>query len=89
MESANIASVNEIMMYLTSVMRGETSSSVVVVEGEGEGCSSARLMDKPPDEKEKLKAAEMLGKKYGLFTDKHKVEANGTVIITGADELEQ
>jgi len=27
-------------------------------------------MEKAPDEKERLKAAELLGKRYGLYTDK-------------------
>ena len=64
------------LQYLTSVMRGTTQSAVVVVEGEGDGVSSARLMDKTPDEKEKLKAAELLGKRYGAFTDKVEVGAD-------------
>ena len=74
--SAKIADQEEVLQYLTSVMRGETQSAVVVVEGEGDGVSCARLMDKTPDEKEKLKAAELLGKRYGAFTDKVEVGAD-------------
>lgn len=74
--SAKIADQTEVLQYLTSVMRGETQSTVVVVEGEGDGVSCARLMDKTPDEKEKLKAAELLGKRYGAFTDKVEVGAD-------------
>ena len=74
--SAKIADQEEVLQYLTSVMRGETQSAVVVVEGEGDGVSSARLLDKTPDEKEKLKAAELLGKRYGSFTEKVEVEAD-------------
>lgn len=69
-ESKLIASQDEVLKYLTSVLRGETQSEIVVVEGTGEGCSEARTMDKAPDEKERLKAAELLGKRYGLFKDK-------------------
>ena len=61
---------------------------MVVVEGCGEGCSSAKLVEKPPDEKERLKAAEMLGKVHGMFTDKVKVEGEIPVVISGGDELE-
>ena len=74
--SAKIADQTEVLQYLTSVMRGETQSAVVVVEGEGDGVSCARLIDKTPDEKEKLKAAELLGKRYGAFTEKVEVEAD-------------
>lgn len=69
-EEALIAKQDEVLKYLTAVMRGESESKVIVVEGDGDGVSSARLMDKPPDEKERLRAAELLGKRYGTFTDK-------------------
>ena len=55
-------------------MRGESQSEVVVVEGVGEGCSEAKRIDKSPDEKERLKAAELLGKRYRLFTEKIEVK---------------
>ena len=74
--SAKIADQTEVLQYLTSVMRGTSQSAVVVIEGDGDGVSSARLMDKAPDEKEKLKAAELLGKRYGAFTDKVEVGAD-------------
>lgn len=70
-----IADVKEIMIYLTSVLRGESESEIVVIEGTGDGCSDARRMSKAPDEKERLKAAELLGKRYGLF--KEKLEVSG------------
>lgn len=69
-KSALIADQNEVLEYLTSVMRGESRSSVVVVENTGDFMSAAREMEKAPDEKERLKAAELLGKRYGLYTDK-------------------
>lgn len=70
------------------MLRGETQSEIVVVEGVGEGCSEARRLQKLPDEKERLKAAELLGKRMGLFKDKLDVTANAPVIISGGDELE-
>ena len=81
-----IADATEVMMYLTSVLRGESSSEVVVVEGCGEGYSEARTMDKAPDEKEKLKAAELLGKRYGIFTDKVNLEVEPVVIVNDLKE---
>ena len=68
--SDKIADAKEVMEYLTSVMRGESESEIVVIEGTGEGCSDARRMNKAPDEKERLKAAELLAKRYGLLTGK-------------------
>ena len=45
-------------------------------------------MKKAPSEKDRLKAAELLGKRYNLFSDKMKVDVALPVIISGADELE-
>lgn len=82
------ADAKEVMEYLTSVMRGESTASVVVVEGYGEGCSEAKIIEKPPDEKERLKAAELLGKRYAMFTDKVKAEGAIPVVISGGEALE-
>lgn len=79
--STKTADAAEVMEYLTSVMRGESEAAVVVVEGTGDGCSTARTVRKPPDEKERLKAAELLGKRFGLFTDKLETNAPVTIVI--------
>lgn len=75
-EDAKIADATEVMKYLTSVVRKESRAQVVVVEGIGEGCSSARLMEKPPDEKEALDAAKTLAKIYGLEKNNLNVNAD-------------
>lgn len=69
-EKELIADQNEVLKYLTSVIRGQSRSSVVVVENIGDYMSEAREMEKAPDEKERLKAAELLGKAHGIFTDR-------------------
>ena len=89
-ESSLIADQDEVLKYLTSVMRGESKASVVVVESTGDFMTSAREMLKAPDEKERLKAAELLGKRYGLYTDKMDVSGDVSVVIVddieGSDE---
>lgn len=80
-EDAKTADEKEIMEYLSSVMRKEAKSSVVVVEGIGVGCSTAKIVEKPPDEKEALKAAELLGKVYGMFTDRVQGDLDTTLNI--------
>lgn len=64
--SEKVADAQEVMEYLTSVMRGESRSSVLCLAGDG----VQEVIEKPPDEREKLRAAEMLGKRYGLYTEK-------------------
>lgn len=81
-QAALVADQDEVMRYLTSVLRGETVSEIVVVEGQGEGVSIARRFEKSPDEKERLKAAELLGRAHMLFTDKVQQEVDMDLKIT-------
>lgn len=87
-QSKRIATAEEVIQYLTSVLRGETTAEIVVVEGAGDGYSQARRMQKSPDERERLKAAELLGKRYAIFSDRLNVDGALPVVITGEDELE-
>ena len=38
----------------------------------GDGCQET--IEKPPDEKERLRAAELLGRRFGMFTEKLEVK---------------
>lgn len=87
--SAKTADAQEVMEYLTSVLRGESQSTVCVTVGTGDGCSEAQLISKPPDEKERLKAAELLGKRYGLYIDKSDISGAVPTVISGEDQLEE
>lgn len=82
--SAKIADAEEVMKYLTSVMRGEHTEQVLKLVGEG----VQTVTDIDVSAKERLKAAELIGKRYGMFTDKVGVEGAVPVIITGDDQLE-
>lgn len=88
LHNSRTADAQEVLEYLTAVLRGESKSKVVVVEGTGDGCSEARLLSKSPDEKERLKAAELIGKRYGIFKDNVDVAGAVPVVISGGDKLE-
>ena len=81
-QASLIADQDEVMRYLTSVLRGESQSERVVVESIGDFLTEARRMKKAPDEKERLKAAELLGKAHMLFTDKVQQEVDMDLNIT-------
>ena len=84
-ESELIAGQDEVLKYLTAVMRKKTKSSVLARCEDG----SEQVIEKPPDEKESLKAAELLGKRYGLYTDRVEQEVDMDLNITvdyGEDE---
>ena len=85
--SQKVATAAEVMEYLTSVQRGESQSAYITVEVVGEGCSQTVITMKTPDEKDRLKAAELLGKCYGIFTDR--VQASVELpTFTGEGDLE-
>lgn len=83
-----IAGPQEVLEYLTAILRDQSESEIVVVVGEGGGISRHEHVRKLPDEKEKLKAAEMLGKRYRLFTENVNLEGNVKIIFSGEDDLE-
>ena len=85
-EDESIANATEVMKYLTKVMRNELTEEVVVVEGEGEGCSSARIVKKDISAKDRNKAAELLGKRYRLFTEK--IEVDGVQQVQIVDDID-
>lgn len=87
-ESERIAKAEEVLQYLTRVLRGEETEQVVVIESTGDFMSEARLIDKELSAKDKLKAAELLGKRYRLFVDKVEANVNQTVVFEGEDELD-
>ena len=63
-DAALIAKQDEVLQYLTSVLRGEQKEQVPMLCGDG--CQ--KLEDKDVSAKDRLKAAELLGKRYNLFT---------------------
>lgn len=85
-EDESIANATEVMKYLTKIMRNELKEEVVVVEGEGEGCSSARIVKKDISAKDRNKAAELLGKRYRLFVDK--IESDSNVNVNSTKKLD-
>ena len=68
-EKSLIADQDEVLRYLTSVLRGESQSSELVTES-AMGVTVAKEMKKSPSEKDRLRAAELLGKRYGIYTDR-------------------
>ena len=86
-EKKLIADQDEVLKYLTAVLRGESESEEIVVESIGDYMTEARTMKKAPSEKDRLKAAELLGKRYSLFKDNVKLDVT-PVVIGGDDSLE-
>ena len=78
-EKALIADQNEVLEYLTAVLRGTEKEEVVLPSG--------LMMYKKTETKDRLKAAELLGKRYGIYTDK--IQADVVIpVFSGEDNLE-
>ena len=68
-EEGKTATPEEIIQFLSQSMRGEIIEEVVAVEGCGDGCSSAVIVKKQIGAKDRLKAAELLLKRYPMKLD--------------------
>lgn len=80
-DKERIASKDEVLEFFTKVMRGEIDD-ISVVFGEEHKVS--------PSIKERSRAAENLGKRYGLFTDRVSIDTNNKVIINeNTKEMEE
>lgn len=76
-ESSLIASQDEVLEYLTAVLRGEAKGTTLV----GIGGGAQMVNQETPTVSERTKAAELLGKRYALFTDRQEVEVTTPVFI--------
>ena len=71
LKTERVADQQEILELLTSVSRGELRASALVGLGGG---AEEITEDMPPTMNERIKAAELLGKRYAMWTDKQQVE---------------
>ncbi|HGU9375223.1 TPA: terminase small subunit, partial [Streptococcus pyogenes] len=83
LESEKIATQEEVLQYLTSIMRGEQQEKTLISIGE----LGQEIVDIDVGAKDRLKAAELLGKRYRLFTDKIEAEVQGTVVFVNEDDI--
>ena len=76
-KSAKTADMQEVMEYLASVMRGEQTESVATAKG---------IYDNVPvSAKDRIKAAELIGKRHGAWTDKKEISGNMNIDIGMGD----
>ena len=81
-----IASQDEILQILTDIARGITEEEVVQFSQLGEELRTTRK----PTIKDRMKASELLGKRYRLFVDKAELEITEpiTIIDDIGDDIE-
>ena len=81
---SRIASQDEILQILTDIARGVTEEEVVQFSQLGEELRTTRK----PTIKDRMKASELLGKRYRMWIDKVEANVNQQVIFEGESELE-
>ena len=81
-QKESIAETDEIMRYLTRVLRGEEKEEILVYVGDG----MQEIQTIRPSAKDRIKAAELLGKRYRMWTDKHEVEVTAPIFIDDVPE---
>lgn len=86
LKSQRTADATEVLEYLTAVLRGQQEDETIVVEGVGDGYSRAKRMNVKVATRDRNKAAELLGRVYGIYSDKLKLEnAPVPVIVDDID----
>lgn len=81
-DNSRIASQDEVLEFLTSVMRGEVIERVPILIGNG----MQELTDNIPNVQTRKGAAELLGKRYRMFTEN--VNLNATIGVQIVDDVE-
>ncbi len=78
LESEKIATQEEVLQYLTSIMRGDQQEKTLISIGE----LGQEIVDIDVGAKDRIKAAELLGKRYRLFTDKVEMDVSSDITIS-------
>lgn len=84
-QDENIATIKDIEEFLSLSLNGEMEEEVISVVAEIEGSSKVVKTKKQISLRDRIKAAELLGKRYGLWTDK--IDINSTEGIKIIDDI--
>ena len=76
------ADAQEVLEYLTAVMRGQHTEQTLQLVGDG----VQTITDIDVSARERLKAAELIGKRYGMFRDNVNVDLEPVVIVNDLKE---
>ena len=81
----NIMTAQQVEYELTRIALGLSNEKHVVIEGTGDGYSAARIIDKPPDEKSRLKALELMAKRHRILSGDTTIDIKPVLIVGGDD----
>jgi len=81
-QKETIAKQEEILETLTAILRGQEKGATLRGTGKGRQV----IDDMPPTTTERIKAAELLGKRYAMWTEKQQIDGVQQVVIV--DDLD-
>ena len=74
-ESEKVADQQEVIEYLTRLMRGEEKETEMIIVGN----FVQELVEVPVIHVQRMKAAELIGKRYSMWTDKQEVDLSQSI----------
>lgn len=77
----SIATVLDVEEFLSETMRGEHKEEVVTSVGEGKGVFHNEIVRKQVSMKDRIRAAELLGKRFGMFDANQAEDVHDEVVI--------
>jgi phage terminase small subunit len=80
-DNKRIAKQDEVLQFLTNVLRGEETETIPMFAKD-----HFEMVENTPNIKDRTKAAELLGKRYTLWTDKTQLE--GSIGVQIVDDIE-
>lgn len=87
-QNENILTVKDIEEFLSLSIKGEIEEEVLLTVGTGNGASKIVKEMKQISARDRIKAAELLGKRYGSWTERQDISLDIPVLFEGEDELE-
>lgn len=82
MQSEMVADQQEVMEFLTAVMRGEVNEPATIFVGDG----VQEIIEIRPNVSSRKSAAELLGKRYAMWTDK--AQNTNFTAVTIVDDID-
>lgn len=85
LKSKRVADQQEVLEFLTAIMRGEVTEPLLVLDGEG----TQKVVQAKPSVATRRASAVDLGKRYGLFVDRQEITQRVVEIELGSWDDEE
>ena len=80
-ENSRIASAEEVLQFLTEMSRGNIQEETISVYKK-----HSEIVKKQATPRDRIKAAELLGKRYALFTDRMEANVSNDIDVTWGED---